>query len=502
MTQSIPASYFVTVNPSVLSAGGIGLDLSGLFLTTSTRVPIGVVASFPNAAAVGAYFGLSSVEYAKALIYFSGFDNSNIKPGALLFSQYNTGSVAAYLAGGNISGLTLTQLQALTPGTITVTIDGVAHTSSTINLSGAGSFSAAAGIIQTALNAAPATVTYDSTWGAFVITSGTTGATSTITVASGPAAAELMLTTATGAFLSQGAVAATPAAAMNAITTQTTAWATFSHTFDPDGGSGNTNKLAFAAWVSAQNDRYAYVAWDTDASPTTTVPASSSLGYLVNQSAYSGVICVYEPTDLNYGAFVMGAIASLDFTQTAGRATLAYRSQSGLTPSVLSATVAANLEANHYNYYCASATANEQFNFFYPGAISGPFKWIDSYVNQIWLNASFQLDLMTLLTQVKSIPYNAAGRVLIEQSLMDTITSALNFGAIQPGVTPSSLQAAEVNAAAGTNIATTLANRGWYLQVKDATAQVRAARQSPPCTFWYMDGGSVQKVNLASVDVQ
>jgi hypothetical protein len=382
-----------------------------------------------------------------------------------------------------------------------VTIDGTPHTSTSINLSGATSFSNAATLIGSALGFG--VVTYDSTSGAFVVTSSTTGAASTISIGSGAMATSLLLTTATGAYLSQGADAvASPAAAMAAIIAITTNWATFTTLFNPD-NSGNANKLAFAAWNSAQNDEFVYVAWDTDTTPTSSNAATTSLGYLVGiTDSYSGTVCIYEPSDLKYAAFLMGAVASIDFTQTQGRANMAYRTQSGLTPSVTSAVVAANLEANKYNYFGASATAAQQFNFFYPGAISGPFKWIDSYVNQIWMNFAFQLDLMLLLTQVKSVPYNAAGRNLIEASLMGTVQAAVNFGAIQPGVTLSTLQVAEVNSAAGVRISDTLQTRGWYLQVKDTDPSVRATRGSPPCTFWYMDGGSVNKINLASIDVQ
>jgi hypothetical protein len=59
-----------------------------------------------------------------------------------------------------------------------------------------------------------------------------------------------------------------------------------------------------------------------------------------------------------------------------------------------------------------------------------------------------------------------------------------------------------VNNAAGKKIDDILSTQGWYLQVKDALPQVRAVRGSPPITFWYMDGQSVQKLNLASVEVQ
>jgi hypothetical protein len=84
---------------------------------------------------------------------------------------------------------------------------------------------------------------------------------------------------------------------------------------------------------------------------------------------------------------------------------------------------------------------------------------------------------------------------------MDVINQGLNFGAFRAGVTLSEAQAAEVNADAGITISTILNQRGWYFQVLDASPQVRQARGSPPITFWYMDGESVQRINIASIDL-
>jgi hypothetical protein len=78
----------------------------------------------------------------------------------------------------------------------------------------------------------------------------------------------------------------------------------------------------------------------------------------------------------------------------------------------------------------------------------------------------------------------------------------VNFGAIRAGITLSQSQIAQVNSAAGLDIADTIQQRGWYLQVADAQPQVRAARASPPCTLWYTDGQSVQAINLASIEIQ
>ncbi|MBR8475838.1 DUF3383 domain-containing protein [Burkholderia cenocepacia] len=498
--MSIPASLIASVTPSVISAGGSALDLVGIILTTNSRVPIGTVPTFPTKDAVSAYFGSMSLEAQLAAVYFGGFDNSNVKPGSLGFSQYPTAPVSAYLRSGSLAAMTLTQLQALS-GTLIVTVDGVQKTSANINLASATSFSNAATLIAAGFTGGP-TVAYDSVAAAFTLTSTTTGATSTIGFASGTLATGLKLTQAAGAVTSQGAIASTPAAAMTAITKITQNWVSFMTAFDPDNGVGNTQKMAFATWTSQQNNRYLYAVWDTDQSPTTTVPATSSLGYLVNQANMSGVAPNFN--DVNKAAFLMGAIASIDFTQTDGRSTLSFKSQSGLSADVTDATVYQNLVANGYNCYGAFATANDQFTFYTPGTIAGQYDWIDSYIDQIWLNNQLQLAIMTGFTQSKSVPYNTVGDATIEAWLMDPINQAVNFGAIRQGVQLSAAQAQEVNTAAGRKIDSILSSRGWYLQVLASTApaQTRAARQSPPCSLWYMDGGSVQQLNLASVMVQ
>lgn len=500
---SIPASAIVDVVPSVISAGGSALDLIGLCLTENTRVPIGTVPSFPSAATVSAYFGPTSVQAAQAAIYFAGFEGSNVLPGAMLFAQYNLAAVAGYLRGGNVSGLTLTQLQALT-GTLTITFAGTPLTSSSINLSAATSFSNAATIIEAAFTSPPFGVTYDSVSGAFVFTSTSTGATETITYATGTLAAGLLLTLATGATLSQGAaIAAAPAAFMAGIVAQTTNWATFFSDFDPDAGSGNTLKLAFSAWAGTTGGEFAYLGEDTDVTPTESTDAGSSLGQLIKAAGISGTAPIWvQSIPGGKAAFASGAIASIDFTETNGEATLAFKSQSGLTADVTNAEDAANLIANGYNFYGAYATANQGFTFFYPGSISGPFEWIDAYVGQIWMNSALQLALMELLTNVKSIPYNAAGYALISAAMQDPIQAALTFGLINTGVTLSSAQQAEVNNAAGVAIANTLQSQGYYLQILPATAQTRGNRQSPPITLWYVQGGSVQSIQVSSVEVQ
>lgn len=500
VTQSIPASQIVQVNPNVLSAGGVALDVIGLLLSTSTRVPIGTVQAFADAADVATYFGSGSTEANAASVYFKGYDGASLTPDSILFAQYPLAAVAGYLRGG--SGLTLAQVQAITPATLTITFAGVVKVSSSINLSGASSLSNAATLIQAAFSTPNFAVSYDSVSGSFVFTGSATGVANTIVFPAGAFATALLLTSATGAVLSQGANAAVPGTFMDGILGITQNWVTFMLLFDPDAGVANTLKLAFCNWNNLQDDQFAFVCWDTDITPTQSNNAAASLGKLLIASNISGTCLIYEPSDLNQAAFICGAAASIDFTRTNGRITFAFRQQTGITPGVFSATVASNLKANGYNFYGAYATRNQGFQFFQEGSVSGPFDWFDSYINQIWLNNELQLAILEGLTNNNSIPYNSQGYSLIEAFCLDPINAALNFGAIRPGVTLSAAQIQEVNQAAGVIIAPVLQTRGWYLQIKDASPQVRAARSSPPCTLWYMDGGSIQKITLDSIEVQ
>jgi hypothetical protein len=678
--STIPARLFSNVIPQALAPGGTALDTVGLLLNRSRRVPVGTVASFTSDTDISDFFGASSNEAALAPYYFSGFVNATAQPGSLLMAQCPVTGMPAWLEGGDISTLTIPQLQGIS-GTLSVVMDGYTYSANSINLSADTSFSAAAGTIQTALNSAlasggtstastiasetsgnftasiagnvlyvtttpttplvpgaivtgsgvtadtqivnqlsgaaggigeyavtqtqsvtsetmtatwglmtiggtvggsfsigqtvtgtsvtsgtqitalgtgtgaagtyivspaqaissealdssapPLSVTYDSVSGGFLITSGFSPpacGSSTAAYATGTAAASLMLTQATGAVLSKGGMPQTPAAFMNGIAAITQDWFSFTTSWDPDDANGNVGqnaqKMAFAAWTSQQQDTpYAYIAEDTDISPSETVPASSSMGQLIEAQNLSGTMPIWNPNGAvavntnPYGSramFVMGIGASVNWNETQGRVSAAYKSSpAGLIADVTTETVAVNLGGdpqnigngqpvggNGYNYYGAVGSAAQNFIFLYPGSISGPFSWFDSFENQAFFNTEMQNDILTLMTTIKSFPYNPRGYTLMAEALTPTIQQMLNFGAIQPNVPLSPSQASEVNTAAGLNIANILSTRGWYLQILPASATTRAARGSPPCKFWYTDGGSIQSFNMTSVDVQ
>lgn len=503
---SVSAKRFVSSIPSVLQAGGAALGMNAIVLTANIAVPLGQLLKFGNAAAVGTFFGTTSTEYALALIYFAGYNGQTQIPSALYFAQYNSTAVSGYLRSGTLTNVSLSTIQGLS-GTLTLVIDGVSHTSANISLSSASSYSAAAALIQTGIQAgtptSTATCTYDSTRNAFVITSSTTGANSAVGyAAAGTLASGLLLTSALGAVVSPGAGPATPSGVMTPLTTVTQDWASFMTTFDPDNGAaGGPIKQQFAQWNAGEGDYYVYVAWDTDVVPST--EATDSACFAQQVEALDGTIAIWSATQgASNAAFICGTIAAINFNTTGGRTTLAYRSSPALSPDITSDTIYGNVTSNGYNCYANVATRTAQFQWFQPGSISGAWDWADSYINQIYWNSQFQNDFAVFLSNTPAVPYNQTGYNSIRQALSSDIVAMGNFGAWVSGVMLSGNEANEVNIAAGRTISTTLQQQGWYLLVADPGPTVRQARGSPIVKFFYTDGGSVQVINMSSTDVE
>lgn len=494
MAQAIPISQITTVNPSVVGAGGNPLALNSVFVDQSLLVPISSLLSFPGADDVGLYFGSSSTQKALADNYFLGFDTSTKKPRTLFFGGYAVAARAAWLRGQSLAGTTLTQIQGVA-GTLVVTVDGVVKTAASVNLSAASSFTNAATLLTTALGlTGPAAVTWDATSSRFVITSGTTGSTSTMTQATGTAAASLGLS---AGILSQGAAIDTPASAMDRIKMQSQNWAPWMTTFEPI----LADKTAFAVWNNAQNNRYAYAAWDTDAGYATASNAAV-FGTIVDTLNYEGTVVLYGSA--NIAAFFCGFAGSIDFQAVNGRAAPAFKSQTGLATSVDTLPVATAVLSNNASYYGLYEAPGEgnTYSILYDGRMNGSkFKWADTFLNQVYLNSQLGLAMFVGLTQVNSAPYNSEGDTYIRSWCADPIAEAVKNGTIRIGVPLSASQKATINGQAGLDISGPLETQGYYLQILAATAQVRQGRQSPPLKLWYCDGGSIQQLTLASIAV-
>lgn len=491
--MAIPLSQIVKILPGVLSPSGSALDLNGLILTGSEYVPTGTVLTFTSPDDVSDYFGSASTESSMATIYFKGYKNSSRTPGALLLSRFNPEEAPAWLRSGSMANVTLEQLKLLS-GVLTLTVDGTAHTSAAINLSAATSFAMAADLIETGIGAS-VTVEFDTTQKAFIITSATDGAASTITYATGTLSEGLKLTGTTGATLSQGADAAIVADLMSDIIDSVQNWAGFTTSF----AVTKAQAEEFSKWESDVGNRFAYIPYTQEAYATVAGSQETITYDIINTYRYGGVIPVYGSA--SHAASVLGFIASLNFNQLNGRRSLAFRRLDGLLATAKTASQASALKANGYNFfgnYGANAFSTDQW---FPGSVTGDYQWVDAYAGQIWLNANLQKDVITLFQSETYIPYATAGRAAVETSMTATIQQFKAWGGISAATDLDDNQIISIQNATGIDPTETLRASGYYIYIGPFTAAMRAARTSPEVYLWYTDGGFIQQLTLNSIEV-
>lgn len=498
-TPTIPISQVVDIVPGVVGTGGNPLSLNAVAISdNTTMVPTSQLLEFPDADSVGNYFGPSSPEKTIADKYFAGYDNSFKKPGTLYFAGYAKAATSAWLRGTTLAGMTLDELKAVS-GTLSITIDGTVFSAAALNLNLTTSFSDAATMIQTALTLGSAgAVTWDAANSQFMVTSATTGDASTISFATGTAAPKIGLD---AGVRTDGVVPDTTASAMARIKQQGNNWATFFTTFLPTLDADRPAFMkGFGDWSTAQNDEYLYIAWD-NANGYKTFNNAAVFGSIVNANKIGGTYVVYG--EAIHAAASAGYVASIDFQATNGRATAAFKSQEGLPTTVNTLSVADAVLSNGATYYGAyGARGGNLDNCFYNGQMPGSkFKWVDTYVNQIYLNSQLRLAIWSGLRAVNYAPYNSQGETLIRAWCADPITEALNNGTIQTGIALSASQKATIAQQAGLDISDQIYGQGYYLQILPATAQIRGQRKSPPCKLFYADGGSIQSISLASIAI-
>lgn len=489
---AIPISQIVEVIPSVVGTGGNPLALNAVFVTTNPITPTSSLLEFPTSDDTGDYYGTDSPEHKLSINYFLGFEGSTKKPSSLFFAGYaSTGDTKGWLRGQSLAGMTLPQLKAIT-GTLSIYIDDDEYQAASIDLSAVTSFTEAATALATALGiSAVATLVWDAMDSKFVVTSNTLGATSDVSFATGTAADALGLSS---GVRTEGADEDTPASAMARIKDQSQNFASFMTIQN----TTNDEKEGFAAWSNSQNKRYVYVAWD-DAAGYSTPNNPAVFGTIVDTKNYDGTFVVYNTPAI--AAFVCGYAASIDWDAFNGRATPAFKTQGGLATSVnklpLANAVLSN-NASYYGFYQAAGAGNI-YSILYDGRMNGsPFRWLDTYLNQLFLNSQLRRAIFEGLLSVNSAPYNALGETLLRSWCADPIAQGLNNGSIRTGVALSNAQKSTIAQQAGLDISNELFGQGYYLQILPATAEARGGRRSPPCRLFYCDGGSIQSISLAS----
>lgn len=496
--MSIPASYIVDITPRVISAGASGIEINGLFLTTNSQLPAGVVKEFVSSNAVAEYFGYESDEYNAAVVYFAGYQNSFKKPSVIKFASRVLNAVPAYLRGGKLN-TTLEALKAVTDGSFNISIDGTKKELTGIDLSSCNSLSDVGLKIQSAINTADVTVTYSALNEGFQITSGTIGAGSTISYAASEAegtdlSSLLCLSSETGALISVSMEALSVAENMAMITGQDSNFVTITTLYNAE----HEEAVNLGKWSNSFGVSYCFIVWSNEASAL--MPDNNNdVVSVLSAAGITNFAGVYNSVSVAAG--VMGTFASIDWNRLNGAIDLAFKKVDGLIPSVTTESDAAALDKKTYTYMGKFATKNTEFNFLYKGMIVGSYINISTYINAVWFNETIKNALLTGLSGVTKSTYNEKGYSFIRAWMSDPVNQALNNGVIQTGVTLSEAQKAQIISEVGDDVTPELYANGYYLLIQDPGANARSTGESPVITLYYTDGGVVKKLQIASTAI-
>jgi hypothetical protein len=525
MTQVINPNLIIDGTPHVIAATPAARSyFNGAVISRNEQIPIDTQTALvftPSLVAgttddysknVGSYFGFNSDEAAYAKIYFKGFDKSTIKPAYLYFVRQADVAVSAWLRGGSLGNMTLTELQALS-STLTLTIDTETATTGNIDLSAATSFSDAADIIDTALNTAftaAVACTYDSLLKSFVITSGNTGGTSIVSFAVSDGISEgLKLTSANGAIRSFGYDAEDITAPLDRLIDVALNWTCFTTIQD----TTDEERLMLAQWADGKKD-YRYICWDNNADLV--AGGEITFAVLLNGIKDANGIYTTEPTyTLKYTTIVydsatiamalMGFCAAINTDPLRGGkwVNLAFLTQTGLLPSVYSTADAEQLISKGVSFYGNFATAQSNHACFYNGKESGVFLWLQDSLADKKIRADIAEAFFNFAQTRQNLPFNPETYQAMT-AFMDAnvFQNALAIGMINANVDIDDGQKLQINDHFGNqNAAQNVFDRGFFFKVVPATSVERAERKAT-ALYAYTTGGSIHTLKVDSYLVQ
>lgn len=494
--MTIPLSVDFRITPNVVTPAGSALDANGLMLTDNELIPIGKVSEFTSASELATLLGTDASEYKAADLYFNGYDNSSVIPAKLMMSRVVEAEVAGWLLSGSLKGVPLSTLKAIPAGTITLDVDGVATTSTSIDLSTATSYTDIATKVQTGIGASKVAVEWLPLASRFIIRSATTGADSAVSVATaGALSTGLKLTADTAATTSPGSDPVAMAAMMNEIINSNQNWALFSSLVE----LSDEDKTELCAWASSSNSRFGYVVHDTSDTAIVANNAACFNQRVVVANGYENVFPVYG--SYLYAVPPLAYAASLDFARTGGRVSYKFRDFPGLAPNVTDLTNYNALKSNGYNFYGSYSLNKTMARYTSDGSISGKFVWLDSWVSQVWMNANLVGAFAALFQNNQSYAFNDGGYGSVSASVIDVAEQGKNFGAIRPGVVLDTAQLRIINNTVGKDISSTLFSQGWFLFIPVQTGAARLERDLKGVIFYYVDGGLIQSITMSSTAI-
>jgi hypothetical protein len=474
MSASVPISEYVNVSIA-LAPQPAGLAGFGRLLFVSKDASAGTVPVtkaeriryYSSLIAVTADFPTGEINKAATVYYAQVPRPRDFYVGLI------DGTDTAATATGNVTP-NLATLQAIVAGGFTLTIDGSLVVISAVSLAATTSFAEVATALQTKLAVQKVGTTCTYVGGKFVITSPTTGALSTITVAtsdiSGLAAATGLL----AAVLVQGRATETPVDALNAC--EQVDGSFYGVTLDTEFDDTEAAYDA-AVWAQARTKTF----FNTTNDPVALTSANTgTIAGRIDEAALGHTLTTYAPVAGSYaGVSVAGRAFTVNFEGTNTTITMMYKKLPTIPVARITPTQNKNLNAINVNVFL-DVGGN---SFFAESKMAGG-GYFDTRHGIDWLQNRAETDVFNLMYQSETkVEYTDTGVSKIIQRLGQSLRQGVTNGLIAPGYTTD-----------GTYLE--LGYRIDYVHVGDVSSADKGNRLYQGISFIATGAGAIHKVTI------
>jgi len=426
-------------------------------------------------------FGTEAPESKAAALYFG----QTPKPRTIMIGRWLRTASSGFNRGAILSTAqqAMSNFTVISAGTLTISVDGTPQNLTGIDLSAQTNLNGVASVIDAALTGA--TVTW--TGSRFLITSSTTGASSTIGYATvGTLATAMRITQAGGAYLLSGAVAETPVQCAAVLSNMSSAW--YGLMFQASTQPTDIESLAVSDFIEALDIRRIY---GVTISVTTVLDSTvtNDLASLQKAAGYLRSFCQYSE-NVYAVASMFGRAFSVNFNAQNSTITLMYKQEPSVVPATLTTTQANTLKDKRCNVFVEydNDTAIIQY-----GVMSGP-AYIDEIHGLDWLQNAIQNACYNLLyTSTTKIPQTDAGSNQLVNAINGVCAEAVNNGLAAPGTWTSAVQFGQL-------LTGTYLKAGYYVYVQPMALQSQADREArlcPPIQVAIKLAGAIQELDVS-----
>lgn len=485
--MSLPVSKVVGVkilsSPTFPARKGFGLLC---IFGNSTSLPVGDrIRFYSDITGVASDFASTTEEYKAATIFFS----QSPAPTQLAIARRFDVAVGGQLLGSvNVSQL-MTDYTAIVNGGFDIKIDGVNKQVTALNLSGAANLNAVATLIQTKLVALAAGSTCIWNGKRFIITSGTTGTTSTVVFATAPTGAGAPVDV-SGLFglriqdlgyYTAGAAIETVTDSLNAVQQLNQSWYGFTFTAE----TTEAQLKEGMAWAEARVKIFGYT---TSASNVQDSAQTNDIATFAKSNLYRRSFGIWDDNDAYAVVSAMARAFVVNFNEQNSTLTLKFKTLPGNTPVSITESQRLALTGkniNYYSYFGDSAMLAE--------GVMGSGTFFDEVHGLDWLQNAIETNVFGYLyTRTTKVVQTDKGVASIVQQVEKALQQGVNNGLLAAG-TWNGMDLGEVKSG-------DFLPKGFYTYaqpVADQNLSDRQARKAPPIQVIAKGAGAIHFVDIS-----